>query len=109
MSEQLLDPVVARALLTVAAALVAVGVYGALSQQSVVMVMMGLELVVNGVMVGAGVAWAAIAPGLPDAQVLVVIALVVMAVEMAMGFAVVLALYRARQVDMVDMATDLRG
>lgn len=40
---------------------------------------------------------------------LVVVALVVMAVEMAMGFAVTVAFYRARQLDMIDMASDLRG
>ncbi|MFC5998814.1 NADH-quinone oxidoreductase subunit NuoK [Quadrisphaera sp. GCM10027208] len=95
--------------LTVAAALVGVGLFGALSQQSIVMVMMGLELVVNGVLVGAGAAWYFLSPGTPDAQVLVVLALVVMAVEMVMGFAATIAIYRARQVDMVDMATELRG
>ena len=35
--------------LLVAAALVSVGLYGALSQQVVVMVMMGLELMIDGV------------------------------------------------------------
>ncbi|HZI97959.1 MAG TPA: NADH-quinone oxidoreductase subunit K [Actinomycetales bacterium] len=95
--------------LTVAAALVGTGVYGALSQQSIVMIMMGLELVVNGVMLAGGAAWFFLTPGLPDAQMLVVVALVVMAVEMAMGFATTIAIYRARGVDMVDMASDLRG
>ena len=103
------DPVSLQVLLTVAAALVGVGLYGALSQQSIVMIMMGLELVVNGVMVAAAASWYFLAPSAPDAQVLVVIALVVMAVEMVMGFAVATAIYRARQVDMVDMATDLKG
>ncbi len=107
--QPLIDPLTMQVLLSVAAALVAVGVFGALSQQSVVMVMMGLELVVNGVLLAGGGAWAAISPTRPDGQVLVVMGLVVMAVEMAMGFAVVLAIYRARQVDMVDMATDLSG
>ncbi|WP_347059863.1 NADH-quinone oxidoreductase subunit K [Blastococcus sp. HT6-30] len=101
--------VVLQIVLTVAAGLVGVGLFGALSQQSIVMVMMGLELVLNGVLLAGGAAWYFLAPGLPDAQVLVVVALVVMAVEMAMGFAVTVAIYRARQVDMVDMATDLRG
>jgi NAD(P)H-quinone oxidoreductase subunit 4L len=73
------------------------------------MVMMGLELVLNGVLVAGAAAWYFLAPERPDAQVLVVVALVVMAVEMAMGFAVTVAIYRSRQVDMVDMATDLRG
>ncbi|MGY1914256.1 NADH-quinone oxidoreductase subunit NuoK [Blastococcus sp. SYSU DS0973] len=101
--------VVLQIVLTVAAGLVGVGLFGALSQQSIVMVMMGLELVLNGVLLAGGAAWYFLEPGLPDAQVLVVVALVVMAVEMAMGFAVTVAIYRARQVDMVDMATDLRG
>ena len=100
---------VLRIVLTVAAGLVGVGLYGALSQQSIVMVMMGLELILNGVLLAGGAAWYFVAPGLPDAQVLMVVALVVMAVEMAMGFAVTVAIYRARQVDMVDMAQDLRG
>ncbi|MGY2003685.1 NADH-quinone oxidoreductase subunit NuoK [Blastococcus sp. SYSU DS1024] len=100
---------VLQIVLTVAVALVGVGLFGALSQQSIVMVMMGLELVLNGVLLAGGAAWYFLAPELPDAQMLVVVALVVMAVEMAMGFAVTVAIYRARQVDMVDMATDLRG
>ena len=103
------DTVVLQLLLTVAAALVGVGLFGALSQQSIVMVMMGLELVLNGVLLAGGAAWYVVAPELPDAQMLVVVALVVMAVEMAIGFAVTIAIYRARQVDMVDMAADLRG
>ena len=101
--------IVLQLILTFAAGLVGVGLFGALSQQSIVMVMMGLELILNGVLLAAGAAWYFIAPELPDAQMLAVVALVVMAVEMAMGFAVTVAIYRARQVDMVDMATDLRG
>ncbi|WP_116453422.1 NADH-quinone oxidoreductase subunit NuoK [Blastococcus litoris] len=101
--------VVLQIVLTVAAGLMGVGLFGALSQQSIVMVMMGLELLLNGVLLAGGAAWYFLAPELPDAQMLVVVALVVMAVEMAMGFAVTVAIYRARQVDMVDMAADLRG
>ena len=101
--------IVLQIVLTVAAALVGVGLYGALSQQAVVMVMMGMELALNGVVLGGAAAWFFLAPQLPDAQMLVVVVLVVMAVEMAMGFAAVIAIYRSRQVDMVDMATDLRG
>ncbi|GAB2687086.1 NADH-quinone oxidoreductase subunit NuoK [Thalassiella azotivora] len=98
-----------QVVLTVAAALVGVGLFGALSQQSVVMVMMGLELVVNGVMLAGGACWYFLSPQVPDAQVLVVVALVLMAVEMAMGFAAVVAIYRVRQVDVVDSATELSG
>ncbi len=103
------DTVTLQLILTVAAALIGVGLFGALSQQSIVMVMMGLELIVNGVMLAGGAAWYFLTPELPDAQMLVVVALVVMAVEMAMGFGATLAIYRARQVDMVDDATELSG
>ncbi|GHE65081.1 hypothetical protein GCM10017771_88680 [Streptomyces capitiformicae] len=39
---------------------------------------------------------------------LVVLAVTVMAVEMAIGFAVVTALFRSREVDMTDMAAELK-
>ncbi|GAA2144729.1 NADH-quinone oxidoreductase subunit NuoK [Actinomadura napierensis] len=95
--------------LLLAAALFSVGLYGALSQQSVVMLMMGLELMINGIVVAAGGFWHWVSPGAPDGQVLVLVAITVMALEMAMGFAVVTALFRARDVDMADDAGDLRG
>jgi len=95
--------------LLLAAALFSVGLYGALSQQSIVMVMMGIELMVNGVIVGAAAFWRHASPAHPDGQVLVTVAVTAMAIEMAMGFAVVTAIFRARDVDMTDMATDLKG
>lgn len=93
--------------LLLAAALFSVGLFGALSQQSVVMVMMGLELMVNAVIVAAAAFWLYASPERPDGQVLVLVAVTAMAVEMAMGFAVTTAIFRARDVDMVDMAADL--
>lgn len=94
--------------LLLAAALACIGLYGALSQQSIVMVMMGLELMLAGVIVAAAAFWHYVAPAGADGQVLIVLVLVAMAVEMAMGFAVTTAIFRAREVDMTDMAADLR-
>ncbi|MFZ5851520.1 MAG: NADH-quinone oxidoreductase subunit NuoK [Actinomycetota bacterium] len=96
-------------LLVVAAALFSVGLYGALSQQSIVMLMMGLELMLNGVLLAGATFWSYLSPGRPDGQVLVVVVFVAMAVEMAMGFAVTTAIFRGRDIDMTDMATDLHG
>lgn len=95
-----------QAVLLVAAALFSVGLYGALSQQVVVMVMMGLELMINGVILGAGGLWWFLAPR-PTGQVLLMVVLTAMTVEMAMGFAVATLLHRTREADMTDMATDL--
>lgn len=95
--------------LLVAAALFSVGLFGALSQQSIVMIMMGLELMANAVLLAGGAFWWFVSPTSPDGQVLLLVVLVVMAVEMAMGFAVTTAIFRARDVDMTDMAADLSG
>ncbi|TQJ91281.1 NADH-quinone oxidoreductase subunit K [Streptomyces sp. SLBN-31] len=95
--------------LMLAAGLFSVGLFGALSQQSIVMIMMGIELMIGGVIVAAAAFWHYLAPATASGQVVVVAAVVAMAVEMAMGFAVVTAIYRARQVDMTDMAEDLKG
>jgi NAD(P)H-quinone oxidoreductase subunit 4L len=92
-----------------AAALFSIGLYGALSQQSIVMIMMGLELMVNAIIVGAAGFWYFVSPSQADGQVLVLVAVTAMAVEMAVGFAVTTAIFRQRDVDMTDMAADLKG
>ncbi|KGH47524.1 MULTISPECIES: NADH-quinone oxidoreductase subunit NuoK [Modestobacter] len=95
-----------QTMLLVAAALFSVGLYGAISQQVVVMVMMGLELMLNGVILAAAAFWWFLSPT-PDGQVLLLVVITAMTVEMAMGFAVATLLHRSRQSDMTDMATDL--
>lgn len=94
--------------LLLGAGLVAIGLYGALSQQSIVMLMMGLELMLSGIIVAAAAFWYYVAPATADGQVLIVVVITAMAVEMAVGFAVVTAIFRARDVDMTDMAADLK-
>lgn len=97
-----------QTLMLLAAALFSVGVYGALSQQSIVMLMMGLELMLNGVIVAAAAVLRFVVPH-PEGQVLVLVVITAMTVEMAVGFAVATALLRARDVDITDMAADLSG
>lgn len=97
-----------EATLLIAAAIFSVGLYGAISQQVVVMVMMGLELMINGVLLAAAGFWLFLAPD-PTGQVLLLVVLAAMTVEMAMGFAVATLLHRRRQTDMTDMAEELSG
>jgi NAD(P)H-quinone oxidoreductase subunit 4L len=92
--------------LLVAAAVFSVGLYGALSQQVVVMVMMGLELMINAVILAAGGFWWFLAPN-PTGQVLLLVIIAAMTVEMAMGFAVATLLHRERANDMTDAAGEL--
>ena len=97
-----------QTVLLVAAALFSVGLYGALSQQVVVMVMMGLELMINGVILAAAAFWWFLAPN-PTGQVLLMVVIAAMTVEMAMGFAVATLLHRDHETDMTDMAEELSG
>ncbi|MBP2371253.1 NADH-quinone oxidoreductase subunit NuoK [Pseudonocardia parietis] len=98
-----------EAFLLVAAALFCIGLFGALTQQSVVMLMMGLELMINGIILAAAAFWYFLASAASDGQVIVVAVVTAMAIEMAMGFAVVTAIYRAQRIDMTDSATELEG
>jgi NAD(P)H-quinone oxidoreductase subunit 4L len=99
----------AESLIVVAAAIFGIGVYGALSQQSFVMIMMGLELMLNGSILAAGTMWALTTGGSPKGQMLVVVLMTVMAVEAAMGFALVIGIYRARKADITEKLRRLKG
>lgn len=98
-----------QALLVVAAAIFGIGVYGALSQQSFVMIMMGLELMLNGTILAGGSMWALTTGGSPKGQMLVVVLMTVMAVEAAMGFALVIGIYRVRKADITEKIKRLKG
>ncbi len=98
-----------ESLLVVAAALVGVGVYGALSQQSFVMIMMGIELIINGTLLAGVAVWAHAVDGSPKGQMLGVVILTVMAVEAAIGFAVMVNIYRVRKADITEKTKRLRG
>jgi len=98
-----------QALIVVAAAIFGIGVYGALSQQSFVMIMMGLELMLNGTILAGGTMWAMATGGSPKGQMLVVVLLTVMAVEAAMGFALVIGIYRVRRADITEKLRRLKG
>jgi NAD(P)H-quinone oxidoreductase subunit 4L len=90
------------AVLILAAALIGLGLYGVLSQQSFVMLMMGFELMLNGVLLAVIGFWSLGVGGSPKGQVLAIVVMAVMAVEMAVGFALVTAVYRRRQADTTE-------
>ncbi|MGK7295090.1 MAG: NADH-quinone oxidoreductase subunit NuoK [Candidatus Wenzhouxiangella sp. M2_3B_020] len=91
-----------------ASALIGIGLYGALSQQSFVMLMMGLELMLNGAILAIIGFWSLGLAGMPEGQLLAIIVMAVMAVEMALGFALIVAVYRKRQADMTEALGTLK-
>lgn len=98
----------------VAAAIFAVGVFGVLSRRNLLIVLMSVELMLNGAnlsLVGFSREWAQ-APGASDGgQVMVLMAMAVAAAEVAIGLSIVIALFRhVRSVDVdTPRATLLRG
>ncbi|HEY7823435.1 MAG TPA: NADH-quinone oxidoreductase subunit NuoK [Acidimicrobiia bacterium] len=98
-----------EALLVVAAALFGIGVYGALSQQSFVMIMMGLELMINGAILAIVTFWWGSTGGNPEGQLLAIVAMAVMAIEAAIGFALVTNVYRVRKADITEKLRKLKG
>jgi NAD(P)H-quinone oxidoreductase subunit 4L len=98
-----------EAVLVVAAALFGIGVYGALSQQSFVMLMMGLEMMINGAILAVVAFWSLTAGGNPQGQMLAIVFMTVMAAEMAIGFALITNVYRARRADITEKLRRLRG
>lgn len=96
-------------LLIVAAALFAIGVYGALSQQSFVMLIMGLEMMINGGILALIAFWSLTTGGNPQGQMLAIVFLTVMAIEMAVGFALITNIYRIRRADITEKIRRLRG
>ena len=98
-----------EAVLLVGAALFGIGVFGALSQQSFVMLMMGIELMINGSLLVLVAMWARAAGGSPDGQMLAIVFMTVMAVEMSLGFALITGVYRVRRADITEKLRKLKG
>ncbi len=91
------------------AALFGVGIYGALSQTNLVMIMMGIELILAGAMVNLVAFWRYLHPDNPAGQMFVLIIMTVMAIEMAVGFGVAIARFRAKGSVEMEEATELKG
>ena len=95
--------------LVVGAILFGVGLYGALSQTNLVMIMMGVELMLGGGMVNLVAFWRFLHPEAYSGQVFVLIVMTVMALEMAVGFGVGTARFRYKGSVEMEEARDLKG
>lgn len=95
--------------LVTGAALFGTGLYGALSQTNLVMIMMGVELILAGAMVNLVAFWRYLHPDNPAGQMFVLIVMTVMALEMAVGFGVAIARFRSAGSVEMEEATELKG
>jgi NADH:ubiquinone oxidoreductase subunit K len=95
--------------LGLSAVLFALGLFGALSKKSAVMIMMSLELMANAVNINLVALSRFVTPGEMTGQFFSVFVMVVAAAEIGLGLALVLALYRRTQTIEVSRADRLKG
>lgn len=95
--------------LVIGSVLFGVGVYGALSQTNLVMIMMGVELMLGAAMVTTVAFWRFLHLDNYQLQLYVLIVMTVMAVEAAVGFGLGTARFRAKGSVEMEEATDLKG
>jgi len=94
--------------LTVSAALLSIGIFGVLSRRNAVVVLMGIELMLNAVNINLVAFWRYTTPDLVNVNGMVFAAFlfVVAAAEASVGLAIVISVYRNRSsviVEDVDM------
>ncbi len=97
------------AYLVVAAILFGVGIYTVVAQRSAVMVLMGVEVLLNATGLNLIAFWRFVRPGDYSGQIFTILIVTVGAIEMAVGLAIMMLLYRNRQSQQVDDYQDLRG
>lgn len=95
--------------LIIGAVLFGVGLYGALSQTNLVMIMMGVELMLGAAMVNLVAFWRFLHPAAIEGQVFVLIVMTVMAIETAVGFGLGTARFRAKGSVEMEEAAELNG
>ena len=97
------------AYLIVAAVLFAIGVYAILAQRSAVMVLMGIELLLNAVGLNLVAFWRYVTPQNMSGQVFAAFVFVVAAAEAAVGLAIIITIYRNRRSVVVEEVNVLKG
>ncbi|HVQ88790.1 MAG TPA: NADH-quinone oxidoreductase subunit NuoK [Actinomycetes bacterium] len=94
--------------LLLSAALFGIGVYGLLARRNAILILMSVELMLNGANVSLVAFDVWFADALHAGQSLAVFVITIAAAEIGLGLAIVLLVYRNRGTIAVDDLTDLR-
>lgn len=98
-----------EAILTVAAGLFCIGLFGALSRRNTVGILMGVELMLNAVNINLIAFWRYLEPANTSGLIFAIVAITVAAAEAAVGLAMVIAIYRTRLTINADEIDTMRG
>ena len=88
--------------LVLSSALFAIGLYGALSKKNTIVILMCVEIMLNGVNIAMVAFSRYVTPVLLTGQVFAIFIMVVAAAEAVVGLAILIAIYRNRQTIFTD-------
>ena len=83
--------------LILSAVLFSIGLYGALAKRNAIVILMSIELMLNAVNIAMVAFSRYIVPLLLTGQVFVIFIMLVAAAEVAVGLAIIIAIYRSRE------------
>src|ERR687886_2615913 len=95
--------------LIVAAGLFCIGLFGALSRRNTVGILMGVELMLNAVNINLIAFWRYLEPRNTSGLIFAIFTITVAAAEVAVGLAMVIAVYRIRLTINADEIDTLKG
>jgi NADH-quinone oxidoreductase subunit K len=95
--------------LILAAALFCVGLYGVLARRNAIAILMGVELMLNAVNVNLLAFWRYTEPAAATGQVFAAFVYAVAAAEVAVGLALVIAVWRTRDTVILEDIDLLKG
>jgi NADH-quinone oxidoreductase subunit K len=98
-----------EAILTLAAGLFCIGLFGALSRRNTVGILMGVELMLNAVNINLIAFWRYLEPANTSGLIFAIVAITVAAAEAAVGLAMVIAIYRTRLTINADEIDTMKG
>lgn len=95
--------------LVLAAALFCTGTYGVLSRRSAVAILMGVELMLNAVIINLVAFWRYVEPEAATGQAFAMFVYAVAAAEAAVGLALIIAVWRTRDTVVLEDIDLLKG
>lgn len=97
--------------LILSAVLFCIGLYGALAKRNAVVILMCIEIMLNAVNIALVAFSRYLAPEvvLLTGQIFAIFVMVVAAAEVAVGLAIIIVLYRSREVIDVEQADTMKG
>jgi NADH-quinone oxidoreductase subunit K len=86
-----------------------IGLYGALARRNAIGILMGVELMLNAANINLVAFWRYVRPAALTGQLFAIFVMTVAAAEVAVGLALIIAIYRSRDTINVEEVDLLRG